>query len=555
MDMLRPFMDEETLRLSGFQYVLGILSPVSPYGVAAKRNMQPFVPGQEAELTRELDLLWEMLGFRRAMAKPFAVLEHLLSQLTDWRDALRRMAGGAVLTDVELFQLKQLLYFHRSISTALVSLPVKPEYAGLQHEFPELENLLDPEQSGSPSFYISDAYSRRLANIRREARRIQRQRQEYELEQDRLLEQQAGQRLLPSGELMVGKFDHKKRQQLDRMPNLRISRETYTDVYYERELTPMESDWADELVRLRESESHEEERVREQLTAAIRKRGQALAEGIEALGKLDLTLAKVRLADQLSCSCPQIATPDESELSFIGGRHPKVEWELQQRSQLFTPVSLHLKSGVTIITGANMGGKTVTLRLAGLLAAMAQYGLLVPAKEFVTSLFEGIRLIAGEYSADTPGLSRFGSEVESLLDVLPHADKACLLLYDELASSTNPAEGAALAQAIIEYLLNKSSISLFTTHYESLSRLEGVSHWQVVGLSKANQSELAEIVTDNRRSWRELADLMDYNLQPVPPGMPVPREALRVAKLMGIPEHVTERAAQLMISKADELKN
>ncbi len=553
--MLNPFLDEDTLRLSGFQYVLGLLAPVSPYGLAAKRSMQPFTPGQEQALSKELNLLEDLLRLRRTQIKPFSVLEHLLSQLTDWRDALRRMLAGAVLTDVELFQLKQLLYLYRSAQTVLQSLPLQLAFPGLKHDFSDLEQLLDPEKSGSLSFYVSDAYSRRLGNVRREARRIQQKRQEHEQEQDRLLEQQVGQRMLPSGEWMISKFDQKKRQQLDRMPNLKVSRETYTDIYYERELTAKESDWVDELRQLKDAEFQEEERVREELTVAIRARGSALNETIASLGLLDLTLAKVRLADQLNCSKPQIAELSALELSIRGGRHPKVEQEVQQRSRQFTPVSLRLKPGVSIITGANMGGKTVTLRLVGLLSAMAQYGLLVPADELTTALFEGIRLIAGEYSADTPGLSRFGSEVESLLDVLPYADQACLLLYDELASSTNPAEGAALAQAIIEYLLDKRSISLFTTHYESLSRLEGVSHWQVVGLSKANQVALAEIVTDNRRSWRELADLMDYNLQPVPPGMPVPREALRVAKLMGMPEQVAERAAELLVSKADEYKN
>ncbi|MGI6345491.1 MAG: MutS-related protein [Bacillota bacterium] len=544
--MLNPYIDAATARLTGLEYIFGLIRPGSPYGQAALQTLQPFAPERAPELNRLLQLQSQLLAWRRQSLQPWLRLEHNLAQLVDWRPALQRLQAGATLDDVELFRLKQLLYYYQEVQHNLQDLPLQLPFPALGTDFADLLQLLDPDGSRTPSFYIADSYSARLAHLRRELRHIRRRRQTYEQEQERLLTEQTGLRPLPSGEVMISKFDDARRQQLERLPGLRVSRETYTDIYYQRQPTAREVAWADQLASLQQEIDQEEEDVRRQLSDAIRQRADDLAGVLAALGQLDLLLAQVRLADQLNCVAPELVSGDRLQISFIGARHPQVEQDLAQQGRRFQPVSLTVCSGVTLITGANMGGKTVSLRLIGLLTAMAQYGLLLPAQAARLSLVGGIRLVAGEYRADTPGLSRFGAEVESLLAVLPATEQRCLLLYDELASSTNPLEGAALAQAVVEHLLDRPSISVFTTHYAELTRLAGVSHWQVVGLSRVHAGHLAEVVHDQQRSWNQLADLMDYDLQPVPAGQPIPREALRVGQLLGLPEGIIRRAIALI---------
>ncbi len=121
----------------------------------------------------------------------------------------------------------------------------------------------------------------------------------------------------------------------------------------------------------------------------------------------------------------------------------------------YTPISIELKEGVSCITGANMGGKTVSLKLVGLLTTMAQHGLLVPAKKMVLGLNNFIKASIGDIQSTEKGLSTFGGEIKLIQEAIELSDKKGLILIDELASGTNPEEGYALSKAIVEYLLRK----------------------------------------------------------------------------------------------------
>ncbi len=290
--------------------------------------------------------------------------------------------------------------------------------------------------------------------------------------------------------------------------------------------------------------------MRAELSAQIRQYALLLSALLQALGRLDLLLAKVRLAEKWQCTPPCILSRQPGQpasVCLVEARHPQVAAELAQQALDFQPISWQLTSGAAVLTGANMGGKTVALRLVALLTAMAQNGLMVPAANFSLTLFSGIRLVSASDNAATPGLSRFGSEVTALRRVLPLAEQPFLLLYDELASGTNPVEGSALAQAIVEYTAQQPSVNIFATHYAELAHITGVAHWQVVGLSQADPEQLAQaFASSGSLSLADLPELMDYRLQPMPPGQPLPQEALGVARLLGLPAHIIDRATELV---------
>ena len=549
-----PFIDKATARQIGFAYIMQQLTPGSPYGRAAQQALQPYLPGQEAALRQHLQSAERLLQARRDDAAPFLILEHQLCQLPDWRLSWSRLAASTTLDDVDFLGLKQLLYWQAAIRASLSALP----HSGLQLpgqtcDWTPLQRWLDPEQTGSVSFYLADAYSPRLAQARRQARRMRQQLQAWEQHEQQALAQQLNLRLLPSGEMMVPR-QAAEQQQLDRHPSLARSRVTPQAVYYRRRPTAQETAWADELAALQAEAQAAAAQVRTRLTARIRPYAADLQALMQALGQLDLLLAQVRLADELDCTCPCIvdaAEADAGHISFSQARHPQVAARLAHDDMAFQPINLELQPGATVITGANMGGKTVTLHLAGLLVTMAQHGFLVPAAQLTMPLLQGVRCLAAG-GQKTPGLSRFGSEMHNLQQLLPLAKQPYLLLYDELASGTNPVEGAALAQAVVEHVADLPSFNLFATHYAALAHVPDAAHWQVRGLSQVDAQRLAAALAQPGAAWAHLQPLMDYRLQAVAPGQSLPQEALRVASALGLPTGLLQRASQLAQQQAKE---
>ncbi|NLY53758.1 MAG: hypothetical protein GX060_03935 [Firmicutes bacterium] len=541
------FIDATSSRLIGFDHVLAQLQPLSPYGRAAKQAMRPFLPGEEAALAALFDRQEQLLAACCSHPDICASLQHQLAQLPDWRDACVRLQAGAILTDTDLLALKQLLYWHAGIKRDLekLSLAVDP---ALMSDYQSLQAYLDPDASGSPSFYLSDTFSPPLAEKRAQLRQVRRALQKLVQQQEQAITALTGQRFLLSGEIRIPKTAADLQERLAQLPpgTLVVSRTTYTDTYYRRQPTEQEQALASEIEALRTAVRIEEERVRQQLSAGILSKGNGLPDLFQALGQLDLLLARVRLSQSLNAIRPRVLPQSSLAIEFTDARHPVVAAELAEQGASFQPISWRGEAGAAVLTGANMGGKTVCLRLVGLLVAMAQHGLMVPAKSLSLTLFRGLRFISTAYSADTPGLSRFGSEVAALREILPLTLEPYLLLYDEIASGTNPVEGAALAQAIVECTADQPSLNLFATHHASLAQIPGVDHWQVIGLSQTDPDALTRAFAAGTVHWADLQRLMDYRLQPMPPGQALPQEALGIARLLGLPAPLIDRAVEIV---------
>jgi len=540
-------LSNEAKQLLGFDYCLHQLRPLSPYGQALKAQLSPYLPGQEEELNQELDAVDQLLSFLQNPAVEGHLLktQHLLAQIPDWREPLNRVAAGGVLTDVELFGLKQNILFIRAIKAQLAEPKTHP-WPNLDiPDFPLLLTILDPDKTDSPAFYLSDNFSPRLAEIRTKIREHQRLWTRLTEQMRKKATELTGLKFNPSGEISVPRHDRSLRLSIENAKLFTVSRETYTDIYYELKPSQQELAVSLELERLEKQESEEEERVRTKLSAAVKQDSERLLRAFNAIGKLDLTLSKAVLARNWGANRPQVQKPTEPmRIIMQGARHPKVAAELADQDKDYTPITIVLAQGVSIITGANMGGKTVTLRTVGLLTSLAAYGLFVPAAHFVCSLVSHICILAGDYRSDLTGLSRFGHEVASLNEILSLAPKRSLLLIDELASSTNPAEGSVLAQAVVEHLHAQPSITLLTTHFDRLADLPGVAHWQVIGLSEVRSDTLQGALSSD--SLRELSDLMDYSLCRVQARTSTPREALRVARYLRLPDSVLQRAGELL---------
>ena len=222
-----------------------------------------------------------------------------------------------------------------------------------------------------------------------------------------------------------------------------------------------------ELVRLIEEEQAEIHRIFVALTRQVSGYAHGLLEGARVLALVDSLQARGRFARDYDCVAPAI-TPDLLRLE--AARHPLLEKRLRSTGGRIVPLTLELTTGERqlIISGPNTGGKTVALKTTALLALMAQAGLPIPATAAGFPVFTAFLADIGDAQSIEAALSTFSAHITNL-DRLAHlADARSLVLLDELGSSTDPEEGAALAVAIASHFLAAGAWSLISTHHTSL---------------------------------------------------------------------------------------
>jgi len=199
---------------------------------------------------------------------------------------------------------------------------------------------------------------------------------------------------------------------------------------------------------------------------------------------------------------------------------------------------------VTCITGANMGGKTISLKLSGQVPMLAQYGFFVGAKSAKIGLSNYMQILIGDSQSVERGLSSFGSEMEELKEILDNSMERSVVLIDEIASGTNPIEGLALTKSVVDYIIEKPYITLITTHFETVTEKEGVVNMQVRGLADADFKLLNREIQYAKRRDRIniISKYMDYRLYRVEKQGEVPKDALNIAKMLGIDAEIIEGA-------------
>lgn len=239
-------------------------------------------------------------------------------------------------------------------------------------------------------------------------------------------------------------------------------------------IEPMSAVNANNALReLELKEKKEIERILAELSAEAAAHRENISDDFTLLVRLDVIFAKARLAYRMKAWAPQMN--DRGRVELRNARHPLID------QKTAVPISLRLGTDfdTMIITGPNTGGKTVTLKTVGLLTLMAECGLHVPAGDgSCLSTFDAILADIGDEQSIAQSLSTFSSHMRTIVDVVDQCDDRTLVLFDELGAGTDPAEGAALATAIIEFCRKMGSRVVATTHYAELKlyamRTEGV---------------------------------------------------------------------------------
>lgn len=273
--------------------------------------------------------------------------------------------------------------------------------------------------------------------------------------------------------------------------------------------------------KLREYEAREREEIRKillRLTELIRGRKEEILEIKEILEKLDFIDAKTNYGISKKAIIPKII--NKEYLKLVEARHPLID------ENVVVPINFELGNPerIMLITGPNTGGKTVTLKVAGLLTIMALSGIPIPAGEKTEiGHFQNVLADIGDEQSLEQNLSSFSGHVSKIKDIMEHANSKSLVLMDELGSGTDPMEGAAFAMSIIDYLNKKHVTSIITTHYSEVK----AHAFNSTGIKSASMEFDVETLSPTYR-------LLE--------GIPGESNALIIARKYGISDEIIENA-------------
>lgn len=281
-----------------------------------------------------------------------------------------------------------------------------------------------------------------------------------------------------------------------------------------------------------------EDRIREVLSASLREYHEALQQALDAAGWLDVVIAKAILARNWKLTRPVIT---RDTIGFRGLFNPELRISLEAAGKTFQPVDIRLTYGPSVITGANMSGKTVLLGSVALAQYMLQFGYYVPAETAEMVLVDEVQCSIGDGQDQLSGLSSFAAEMMRMDELAKsvRAGKRVLALIDEPARTTNPVEGRAIVNGVLEFLADYGILSLVTTHYNGIT----------VPCRKLRVKGFAERTTGEEITLKNINDFIDYSLEEVETDE-VPHEAIRIVRILGIDPEILRR-----IERNEELKN
>ncbi|MDE3181271.1 MAG: Smr/MutS family protein [Acidobacteriota bacterium] len=282
-----------------------------------------------------------------------------------------------------------------------------------------------------------------------------------------------------------------------------------------------------ELAELADREAAEVLRLLAEFSRRLRERLQDLSDAARSLAKLDLAFAKAEFAREYSACFPRFS--ETGRLVLRGARHPLLIRALRPGGKEAVPLSIELSPPHTmvVITGPNTGGKTVALKTVGTAVLMAQAAMPVVAGEAELPLFTRVLADIGDQQSIEQNLSTFSAHIRSIQAMAESADQHCLVLLDEIGGSTDPAEGAALAIAILEHFRTRGATVFVSTH----------------------QSRLKTYGAETPGAMNAAMDFDENTLEPtykLVPGLPGKSSGIDIAARLGLDAGIVQKARRLL---------
>ncbi|MBQ9864739.1 MAG: hypothetical protein IJM33_05310 [Bacteroidales bacterium] len=462
---MAKLIQDKIKEVPGLLFVVDSMELMSAAGRRRMLEQPLLINPQELEHEQQAVATLRQLLDQPSYSQPLVVLRHQLMQLHDLHTTLKSLQSHIILNEVELFEIKNLAFLCAHSRKALADMQVDGSFQ--LPDLSEVFNLLDPDQTGIPTFYIYDSYDLRLSPLRKKMK-----------------------------------------------------------VADDKEMTELMAE-----------QNEIQQQVIAHLCDLLHPFSQILTDALDQLAYIDFTLARATLAQAWSLTRPEPAAPG-SPLSIESLFNPRLKLHNEAVGLRYQNVDLGLTPGVTLVTGANMAGKTVLLKSIGVAQLMYQFGFPVPASYARMEAVDDVVFCIGDEQNEMNGLSSYASEITRISEVLQRSEKEHLLvLIDEPARTTNPIEGKALVQAIASIMGQRGSITMITTHYSQLG----------IACRRLRVRGFVESLSDIPLTPESINRFIDYSLV-ADTSDEVPQEALRIAELLECYPGLIQQARQFLLS-------
>jgi DNA mismatch repair protein MutS2 len=525
-------MDAKTLAVLEYPKILARLADFCDFSASAElaRLLAP---------TPDFDLACERLAETSEARKLLSINDLTVGGAHDIREQVDLAARGGVLEPKDLLDVQNTLVAARNLRRSLERLAGEyPHLAELALRLPAPQGLVEAiSQTISEAGEVLDSASVKLAGLRREVRvahdRLMARLQRYLTDpstaaklQDAVITQRDGRFVIPLRAEFKGQVKSIVHDQSSTGATLFVEPLAVVELnntYREAQL----------------AERDEVRRILTELSAQVGELAGEITPGIKALAELDLAFAKAKYADEIHAAEPILhkmddgrrtkdPRPSSAACRLVHARHPLLD------PAAVVPIDIDPAPGTlaVVITGPNTGGKTVTLKTVGLLAAMAQSGLHIPAQSgSELACFHDIYADIGDEQSIEQSLSTFSGHITNIIHILKKADRRALVILDELGAGTDPQEGAALARAILSHLLAEGVMAFVATHFPELKTF---AHTTSGVVNASLEFDLGTL----RPTYKLTI------------GLPGRSNALAIAQRLGLPQEIVE-AARSEIDPAD----
>jgi len=492
----------ELLNQVGLPAVLEACHCRTPQGSQLKNAVRFYDNATRSDLEQELEAISRLTSLIKQKHPQLIEALTQLTRLRELRGTLSRLEKGGLLDDTEFFELKGAL----AVFSRLSKLSAVLEAASVKFEdTADAAALLDPGNKNNPAFHIYDDYSPALTEIRARKKDLERQiSQSKDAPRKTLLTKRA---------LVIAEEDQ------------------------------------------------EEKRIRWELGAKLSKWLPQMQHNVDACGLLDFRLAKADLAVRWNGSLP-ILVKTAQPASLVNVRHPLIAAFLEKHGMEFTPISIELRKGTTVLSGANMGGKSVALKTIFLALLMTQLGYFPVCESLQTPLYDFFAFESDQEGDVYRGLSSFGLEAVKIRDHYRRSKtQQGFIVMDEPCKGTNPAEATAIVQALCKSYGTSDSTFFIASHYP-VSTEPGIRFYQVRGIRPEALAQLPayhheqQLIGEDEQKGpttgiamlarldhredlirvRRIQDLMDYRLEEIDDAHSIPSSAIKIAELLGVDE-------------------
>lgn len=474
-------------------FIINEVNTITPYGEKEKASIKIYKKENKDKLTKELNYLEYIINSIKETKVVYDDIACEFCKFKNIKNTITRLENKNVLDEIELFEIKNFAINTNKIIQYYLKLNLDIDYVNFK-SLEQIVKFLDPDELKLTTFQIYGAYSKKLLHIRQNKLNVEKQ-----------------------------IFSETNLENIEKLKKERL-----------------------EIVI---QEEQEELKIRKALTEKLFNYLDEINKNIDAIGKLDLLIAKANLAIKYNAIKPEIN--NENKIYFKELINPNLRNLLSSQGKEYIPISVDLDKKITIISGANMGGKSVSMKSIALNLYLFQCGFYVFAKEANLCVLDFIYVVSDDMQDINKGLSTFGAEIIKLKEITKLMKlRDGFIALDEFARGTNPIEAKLLLKSICEYFKKYNSISLISTHLDDIN-IEDVTYYQVKGLKNVDfeglkrQIDLKGESKKSSNSIKILQEYMDYRLEKLDKEAKVPKDAINICKLLGLDNEIISIADKL----------